>query len=147
MVHQGRRAWPHKASGFGVHRSAPQGATKKKASTKKTTTSTKRKRQPSQSTSTSTSTMDMIRTVLENKGEPLGAQEIREAVKETFGVEPSKSYAQMLYKRAKAGTGFFKSGRKYGVTSPEKPADEHPVIPPAENNGWHFPEQPPLTDH
>jgi hypothetical protein len=59
--------------------------------------------------------MDMIRTVLENHGQPLSAQDIRARVKETFGVEPSKSYAQMLYKRAKAGAGFFKSQKLYGV--------------------------------
>jgi hypothetical protein len=102
----------HRASGFGVHRgnsNGAVGATKKK-STKKTST----KRKSMSASKPARSTMDMIRTVLENKGEALGAQEIREAVKETFGVEPSKSYAQMLYKRAKAGTGFYKAGRKYG---------------------------------
>jgi hypothetical protein len=101
-------------SGFGVHKnSAPQAATKKKSVTRKKTTSTKRKGMSS--TKTGHSTMDMIRTVLENHGQPLSAQDIRARVKETFGVEPSKSYAQMLYKRAKAGAGFFKSQKLYGV--------------------------------
>jgi hypothetical protein len=140
---ENRRLFTHQASGFGVHRGGPQAATKKKSKSVKTKT-TKRKissHKPAQST------MDMIRTVLENKGEALSAQEIREAVKETFGLEPSKSYAQMLYKRAKAGTGFFKSGNRYGLVSGQKPAKEDQLLALNGGTGWPFPGLESLTDY
>ena len=43
--------------------------------------------------------------------------ELRQLIRTTYGIEPAKSLDQMLYKRASAGPGFYKTTKgKFGLT-------------------------------
>ena len=43
--------------------------------------------------------------------------ELRQLIRTTYGIEPAKSLDQMLYKRASAGRGFYKTTEgKFGLT-------------------------------
>lgn len=56
------------------------------------------------------STVEMAKIVLGNaQGQPLGLLAIKEAIRQTFGIEPAKTLDQMLYKRAQRGKGFYKT--------------------------------------
>jgi hypothetical protein len=62
------------------------------------------------------STMDMARTVLDNAKKELTAPEIHKGIAETFGKSPAASLTQMLYKRAKAGSSFYRGAKgTYGL--------------------------------
>jgi hypothetical protein len=65
---------------------------------------------------TGQSTMEMARQVLRNHGGSLSAGEIHNKIHEMFGITPASSLTQMLYKRSRSGTGFFRSkDGKYGI--------------------------------
>jgi hypothetical protein len=47
--------------------------------------------------------------------------ELRQLIRTTYGIEPAKSLDQMLYKRASAGRGFYKTtAGKFGLTELRK---------------------------
>jgi hypothetical protein len=55
-------------------------------------------------------TLEMTRTILKNAGgEEKSVDELRQLIRTTYGIEPAKSLDQMLYKRASAGRGFYKT--------------------------------------
>ena len=55
-------------------------------------------------------TLEMTRTILKNAGgEEKSVDELRQLIRTTHGIEPAKSLDQMLYKRASAGRGFYKT--------------------------------------
>ena len=60
----------------------------------------------------------MTRTILKNAaGEEKSVDELRQLIRTTYGIEPAKSLDQMLYKRASAGRGFYKTTEgKFGLT-------------------------------
>src|SRR5258708_11917042 len=60
----------------------------------------------------------MTRTILKNAaGEEKSVDELRQLIRATCGIEPAKSLDQMLYKRASAGRGFYKTTEgKFGLT-------------------------------
>ena len=65
------------------------------------------------------STVEMARAVLGNAGKPLPLLMIRQAIRETFGIEPAKTLDQMLYKRAQRNKGFFKTrDGEFGLAVP-----------------------------
>jgi hypothetical protein len=50
-------------------------------------------------------------------GEEKSVDELRQLIRTTYGIEPAKSLDQMLYKRASAGRGFYKTTEgKFGLT-------------------------------
>lgn|GEM_PF-6176509 len=61
------------------------------------------------------STMEMARQVLKSRGTDMTPSEIGAAIEKKWGVAPSKSLGQMLYKRARARSSFVKHGNKYGL--------------------------------
>jgi hypothetical protein len=96
------------SSGFGVHTGGKLGVYKM-------TTSVSPKGRKS-----AMSSMDMARQVLNNnggkKGAEMSAKEIIAHVKDTFGVEPATSLTQMLYKRSRAKSSFYRTkAGKYGL--------------------------------
>jgi|HubBroStandDraft_6_1064221.scaffolds.fasta_scaffold105845_2 hypothetical protein len=60
----------------------------------------------------------LARTILKNSGgEEKSVDELRQLIRTTYGIEPAKSLDQMLYKRASAGRGFYKTtDGKFGLT-------------------------------
>lgn len=63
-------------------------------------------------------TLEMTRTILKNAGgAEKTADELRQLIRTTYGIEPAKSLDQMLYKRASAGRGFYKTPEgKFGLS-------------------------------
>jgi hypothetical protein len=76
-------------------------------------------------------TLEMTRTILKNAGgEEKSVDELRQLIRTTYGMEPAKSLDQMLYKRASAGRGFYKTTEgKFGLTELRKdaPIDDVPM--------------------
>lgn len=64
---------------------------------------------PEHAPDSAASTVEMARSVLGNAGKTLPLVAIRQAIRETFGIEPAKTLDQMLYKRAQRNKGFFKT--------------------------------------
>jgi hypothetical protein len=61
-------------------------------------------------------TMDMARQILSTSNKEMTAEEIRQAIVTTFGIQPASSMTQMLYKRSRAGSSFYKlDGGRYGL--------------------------------
>jgi hypothetical protein len=60
--------------------------------------------------------------ILKNAGgEEKSVDELRQLIRTTYGIEPAKSLDQMLYKRASAGRGFYKTTEgKFGLTGLRK---------------------------
>ena len=67
-------------------------------------------------------TLEMTRTILKNAGgEEKSVDELRRLIRTTYGIEPAKSLDQMLYKRASAGRGLYKTTEgKFGLTELRK---------------------------
>jgi hypothetical protein len=77
-------------------------------------------------------TLEMTRTILKNAGgEEKSVDELRQLIRTTYGIEPAKSLDQMLYKRAAAGRGFYKTeDGKFGLSELRKgiAIDEVPLV-------------------
>jgi hypothetical protein len=67
------------------------------------------------------STMEMVRQVLDKegkKGKELSFRDIQEAVRKHFKTDPASTLGQMLYKRSRNKSGFYRTANgKYGLTS------------------------------
>jgi len=71
--------------------------------------------------STTPNTLEMTRIVLRNAGGEKTADELRQLIRTTYGIEPAKSLDQMLYKRAASGRGFYKTeDGRFGLTEMRK---------------------------
>jgi hypothetical protein len=64
----------------------------------------------------------MTRTILKTAdGEEKSVDELRQLIRTTCGIEPAKSLDQILYKRASAGRGFYKTTEgMFGLTELRK---------------------------
>jgi hypothetical protein len=60
--------------------------------------------------------MDMVRAVLRKSNSEMFPNDIHTAIVNQFGQTPRPSLTQMLYKRSRAGNGFYRTDDgKYGV--------------------------------
>lgn len=117
------------ASGFQIHQGGSTTKTAPAKRTKRGGKRTKKARGPQQLTlrgvknpkprslnGRGQTTMSMARTVIDNADKELQAEEVRKAIVDTFGKTPAESLTQMLYKRARAGSSFYRTvDGKYGL--------------------------------
>lgn len=65
---------------------------------------------------TGLSTMDMARQVLQNSNRELTPGEIHQGIADTFGKTPAATLTQMLYKRSRANSSFYRGEQgRYGL--------------------------------
>lgn len=126
-----RTVFETKSSGFGLYRNQSRAAYPKKTTKKSTPKKASPKKRmkkasgPQQLTikgvknakpraiTTSLSTMDMARTVLQNGGREMTPGEIHQGITETFGKTPAATLTQMLYKRSRANSSFYRGAKGY----------------------------------
>jgi hypothetical protein len=71
-------------------------------------------------------TMEMVRELLVKHGQPMSSGELHKAIVDSYGKVPASSLSQMLYKRARAGSTFYRTSEgKYGLmASSPQPVSE-----------------------
>jgi hypothetical protein len=77
-------------------------------------------------------TVEMARTVIRNLGRPMHPKAIADAIHRTYGIQPAKTLSDMLWKRARAGKGFYKTDDgEIGVTALQSHVETVKVSNPA----------------